>query len=100
MAEDAKLSLKAIRGADGELCGSLSRWIGEEVGWNRPRRDGLQLVGESGLLTGLVKLVLEGALEAEMAEHLGYEKGDPAGAVGTTTAGPRAARPCSPRRGR
>jgi transposase-like protein len=46
----------------------------------RARRDGLQLVGENGLLTGLVKLVLEGALEAEMAEHLGYEKGDPAGA--------------------
>ncbi|MFD8652308.1 transposase, partial [Streptomyces mirabilis] len=45
----------------------------------RARRDGLQLVGENGLLTGLVKLVLEGALEAEMAEHLGYEKGDPAG---------------------
>ena len=46
----------------------------------RARRDGLQLVGENGLLTGLVKLVLEGALEAEMAEHLGYEKGDPAAA--------------------
>ncbi|MFE3415481.1 transposase, partial [Streptomyces mirabilis] len=45
----------------------------------RARRDGLQLVGENGLLTGLVKLVLEGALEAGMAEHLGYEKGDPAG---------------------
>ncbi|RAG80655.1 IS256 family transposase [Streptacidiphilus pinicola] len=46
----------------------------------RARRNGLQLVGENGLLTGLVKLVLEGALEAEMADHLGYEKGDPAGA--------------------
>ena len=46
----------------------------------RARRDGLQLVCENGLLTGLVKPVLEGALEAEMAEHLGYEKGDPAGA--------------------
>jgi hypothetical protein len=31
----------------------------------RARREGLQLVGENGLLTGLVKLVLEGALEAE-----------------------------------
>ncbi|MDH6127431.1 hypothetical protein [Kitasatospora sp. GP82] len=46
-----------------------NRDLAEElVEW--ARRNGLQLVGESGLLTGLVKLVLEGALEAEMAEHL------------------------------
>lgn len=44
------------------------------------RSEGLNLVGENGLLKGLVKLVLEGALEAEMSEHLGYEKGDKAGA--------------------
>lgn len=30
----------------------------------------MNLVGENGLLKGLVKLVLEGALEAEMTEHL------------------------------
>ena len=46
----------------------------------RARRDGLQLVGEGGLLPGLIKLVLEGALEAELTDHLGYEKGDKAGA--------------------
>lgn len=46
----------------------------------RARSEGLNLVGENGLLKGLVKLVLEGALEAEMSEHLGYEKGDSAGA--------------------
>ncbi|GGN68966.1 hypothetical protein GCM10011579_042810 [Streptomyces albiflavescens] len=40
----------------------------------------MNLVGEGGLLAGLVKLVLEGALEAELTEHLGYEKGDKAGA--------------------
>lgn len=40
----------------------------------------MNLVGEGGLLSGLVKLVLEGALEAELTEHLGYEKGDKAGA--------------------
>lgn len=40
----------------------------------RARSEGLNLVGENGLLKGLVKLVLEGALEAEMSEHLGYEK--------------------------
>ncbi|GHD74239.1 hypothetical protein GCM10010317_087120 [Streptomyces mirabilis] len=42
---------------------------------NRARAEGVNLVGEDGLLKGLVKLVLEGALEAEMTEHLGYEKG-------------------------
>ncbi|MBO0511091.1 transposase [Streptomyces beijiangensis] len=46
----------------------------------RARREGLNLVGDNGLFKGLVKLVLEGALEAEMTDHLGYEKGDPAGA--------------------
>ncbi|MCX5093828.1 IS256 family transposase [Streptomyces sp. NBC_00365] len=45
----------------------------------RARAEGVNLVGENGLLKGLVKLVLEGALEAEMSEHLGYEKGDSAG---------------------
>ncbi|MBC9719732.1 transposase [Streptomyces sp. TRM66268-LWL] len=45
----------------------------------RARSEGLNLVGEDGLLKGLVKLVLEGALEAEMSDHLGYERGDRAG---------------------
>jgi len=32
------------------------------------RAEGLQLVGEDGLLTGLTKSVLEAALEAEMSD--------------------------------
>ncbi len=43
------------------------------------RADGVELVGPGGLLTGLTKTVLETALEAEMSEHLGYDKHDPAG---------------------
>jgi putative transposase len=43
------------------------------------RAQGLELVGPGGLLTGLTKRVLETALEAEMSEHLGYDKHDPAG---------------------
>ncbi len=39
----------------------------------------MSLVGQDSLFKGLLKSVLEGALEAEMTEHLGYEKGDPAG---------------------
>ena len=43
------------------------------------RAEGVELVGPGGLLTGLTKTVLETALEAEMTEHLGYDRHDPAG---------------------
>jgi putative transposase len=39
----------------------------------------IELVGPGGLLNQLTKNVLETALDAEMAEHLGYEKHDRAG---------------------
>jgi len=45
----------------------------------RAREDGVELVGPGGLLTGLTKDVLEAGLEAEMSEHLGYDKHEPAG---------------------
>src|SRR5215212_4376249 len=48
----------------------------------RARAEGVDLVGPGGLLTGLTKTVLETALEAEMSEHLGYDKHDPAGRNG------------------
>jgi putative transposase len=48
----------------------------------RARAEGVDLVGPSGLLTGLTKTVLETALEAEMSEHVGYDKHDPAGRNG------------------
>jgi putative transposase len=41
--------------------------------------EGAKLVGPDGMLTGLTKDVLETALEAEMSEHLDYDKHDPAG---------------------
>src|SRR3954463_1420366 len=40
---------------------------------------GLALTGEGGLLPELVKAVYERGLQAELTDHLGYEKGDPAG---------------------
>ena len=46
------------------------------------RADGVELVGPGGLLTGLTATVLETALEAEMSEHLGYDKHDPVGRDG------------------
>jgi putative transposase len=43
------------------------------------REKGIELVGPNGLLTSLTKRVLETALEAEMSEHLGYDKHHPVG---------------------
>ena len=37
------------------------------------------ILGEQGLLKRLSKAVLERALGAELTDHLGYEKHDPAG---------------------
>src|SRR3954451_14936070 len=43
------------------------------------RAQGLDLVGEGGLLQQLTKRVLESALDGEITDHLGYDKHDPAG---------------------
>jgi putative transposase len=43
------------------------------------REKGIELVGPDGLLSQLTKRVLEAALEAEMSEHLGYDKHDSVG---------------------
>ena len=48
----------------------------------RARTGGLKLTGEGGLLGKLAKMVVEGALEGELDDHLGYEKNDPAGRDG------------------
>jgi transposase-like protein len=45
----------------------------------RARGGGLEMVGQGGMLTGLIKMFLEAALQAEMDDHLGYGKHDPAG---------------------
>ena len=42
-------------------------------------REGLRLTGSGGFLPELIKAVLERGLATEQTEHLGYEKGDPAG---------------------
>jgi putative transposase len=39
----------------------------------------LQLTGEGGFLPEMIKAVLERGLAAELTDHLGYERGDPAG---------------------
>ena len=49
---------------------------------DRARTGGLRLTGEGGLLGKLTKMVIEGALEGELDDHLGYAKNDPAGRDG------------------
>ena len=45
----------------------------------RARQDGVELTGDGGLLTGLVRQVLQAGLEVEMEDHLGYAAHDPVG---------------------
>jgi hypothetical protein len=42
----------------------------------RARAEGVSLVGQGGLLQQVTRAVLQAALEAEMADHLGYERGE------------------------
>jgi putative transposase len=63
-----------LSGLDGLLDGS---WVREAVA--QLRADGGRLTGPDGFLSQLVKHVLEAGLEAELTEHLGYGKHDPAG---------------------
>ena len=44
------------------------------------REQGVDLLGDGGLLKQMTKVVLERSLAAELTDHLGYEPGDPAGA--------------------
>lgn len=48
----------------------------------RARAGGLKLTGEGGLLGQLTKRVIEGALDGEMGDHLGYSRHDPQGRSG------------------
>ena len=45
----------------------------------RARNEGVSLTGEGGLLTAMVRQVLQTGLEVEMTDHLGYGRHDPAG---------------------
>ena len=59
----------------------------------RARAGGLRLTGEGGLLGRLTKMVVEGALEGELDDHLGYARHDPAGRDSGNSATATAPRP-------
>src|SRR5947207_9410159 len=50
---------------------AMHDWAAELVA--RAREEGVELTGDDGLLTALVRRVLQTGLEVEMNEHLGYE---------------------------
>jgi transposase-like protein len=58
--------------------------LAEEL-MDKARAEGVELLDQGGLLTGLMKSVFETALEAEMTEHLGYGKHDPMGRNGANS---------------
>ena len=67
---DHNMSAMPANGAADEA--AMKDWA--ELLVARARSEGVELTGEDGLLTGLVRQVLQTGLEVEMAEHLGYER--------------------------
>ena len=53
------------------------QWLDELI--DRAGQSGVQLTGAGGFLPEMIKAVLERGLDAELTDHLGYERGDPAG---------------------
>ena len=58
----------------GEAVGETAMKEWAELLVAQARADGVELTGDGGLLTGLVRQVLQTGLEVEMSEHLGYER--------------------------
>lgn len=67
-----------VRDADGSSSGGIPMEVVDQL-MEKVRSEGVELLGEGGLLAGLTKTILERALDEELTAHLGYERGDPAG---------------------
>src|SRR3954447_21728677 len=82
------------RGRGGEQDPLVDRELAEEL-MARAREQGVELLGENGLLRAMTKAVLERGLAEELTEHLGYEPHERSGSANAQ----RAARPsgCRPR---
>jgi len=57
---------------------SVEQQLAEQL-MRQAKVDGIKLIGPGGLLAGITRRILNTALETEMSEHLGFDKGDPAG---------------------
>ena len=60
-----------------EVSPAMQEWA--ELLVARARDEGVSLTGEGGLLTAMIRQVLQTGLEVEMTEYLGYDRHDPAG---------------------
>src|SRR5437899_11423343 len=56
---------------------AMREWAEELVA--RARAEGVELTGDDGLLTAMIRQVLQTGLEVELTDHLVYEPHDPAG---------------------
>src|SRR6516165_8492824 len=56
---------------------AMREWAEELVA--RARAEGVELTGDDGLLTAMIRQVLQTGLEVELTDHLGYEPHDPVG---------------------
>ena len=63
---------------------AMRDWADELV--ERARTEGVELTGDDGLLTALVRQVLQTGLEVEMTDHLGYDRHAVAGRGRVTAA--------------
>ena len=78
--DTAEMSLGPPTRSVGVVAGDsppMREWAEELVA--RARAEGVALTGDDGLLTAMVRQVLQTGLEVELADHLGYEAHDPAG---------------------
>src|SRR6478752_3971181 len=66
-------------GDAGELAPSEAELAAARELVRQARAHGVALTGPDGLLKALTRTVIETALDEEMSEHLGYDKGDPSG---------------------
>jgi putative transposase len=76
--EDSLEAGEAVSPARDAINAMLEAGLLDEV-MRRADAGELALTGEGGFLPEMVKAVLQRGLQTELTEHLGYEKGDPAG---------------------
>jgi len=70
-AGDNETAMGAPLAVSAETDGGMRAWA--EALLDRARTEGVALTGEDGLLTSMVREVLQTGLDVEMADHLGYE---------------------------
>ena len=78
----ARLPLSDVSAGGGDAAKTVRSLLDDEMldaMVARMRGDGVRLSGPGGFLTEMLKAVLERGLQAELTEHLGYGKHDPAG---------------------